>query len=196
MNIYSLIKQNNFDETISKNHAICLCNLKKSFVVEKGKKFLGEYLHIIYPGLNENLLNAFKSEIGIKLPDEFISFLKENNGTYLFSGSLCVYGFGKILKDEMYVISRDINIKLPFHLYNENECKINEENIIVGSCMKSKIYLNNITRKYTWMNNTWDKIETCIYDLYNKLSVHYNDKGVVDNPIILGNIVFNKPNTL
>ena len=94
-----------------------------------------------YAKIFPKILNELKREISYELPSDYIDFLKFSNGINLFSNSICIYGFGRIKEKGFYVLPRDKNIVLPFHLGDYNKGKINH--LVVGSFFDNKLIYNS-----------------------------------------------------
>jgi hypothetical protein len=121
----------------SLNGTMLYGDVQELYTVEKEKyTIIGNYVHAVYQPLNNEEIAELKNELPF-LADDYLSFLSKYNGLNLFSDSLCLYGFGRILSNGKYIASRDPNIVLPYRLGDYN--KVTNGGYIIGTFCECKI---------------------------------------------------------
>ena len=190
------IEKHKYEIQCFQNGAVAYQNIRKFY---KGPgNLIGMYLHMVFPGLKGDSLKAFKDEIGININDEFLKLLSDVDGFKLFSDSLCLYGFGRVNRGGVYTVSRDASKPMPFHLMDENNGHIEPSKIKIGSVCDDGLYLNNksgqISRieKSGSLIESWNSIERCLNELFERLEKEYDSNGICKKPIIINNLVFNR----
>lgn len=165
---------------------------------EEKKKYtvMGCYVHVVYPPLSDNMaIEQLKKEIPF-LSDDYLCFLKKYNGLNLFSTSFCLYGFGRLLSDGLYIVSRDPDIMLPFHLGDYN--KSGNETYEIGTFCECKLVNDTVKQRYFLLNkkNTvvaeWETVQDLINDCIGELSIHFSEDGKAKTPKVIGKYIFNK----
>lgn len=198
MNLIKEIEKNNYTKEYSKNGGIGYQNIKQSLVLEKNQILMSSLLHVICPPMSEDDFEAFEAELGIKLNKNLVDFYNKYNGVQMFSGAFSIYGFGRVLINGHYLSPRGMDdICSPYHLIDENNGAINEEKIKLGSLCDKPLYYNNKTGVLTYEDDgkveQWQSLDDGIEDIYNGLYAQYLPNGVVKNPTIIDNYVFNTP---
>ena len=197
MDLIKEIEKNNYTIEYSKNGAKCYQNLKNIVKVQKNQIFMSKYLHKVCVGLNAEDLKCFESELKIKLNKDLIDFYKRYNGFHLFSGAFDIFGFGRIFENGYYLVSREIDICLPYHLLNENEGSIKDEKFKIGVICDKPLYYNNKTGVVTLDKGEeveqWKNLDECIDDVYHRLYVQYLPNGVIKKQRIEDEFIFNTP---
>ena len=157
---------------------------------------IGSYVHAIYRPLNDGAeIAQLKKEVPF-LSEDYLGFLKKQNGLNAFSDSFCLYGFGRILSNGNFVLSRDPNVVLPYHLgdYNRGQKGI----CVVGTFCENKIVQEEETNHYVLLDNApkaiakWKNIESLITDCLDLLCDYYGADGKLKKPTVVGKLVFNK----
>jgi hypothetical protein len=153
------------------------------------------YLHVMFSGLNTQMISVINSENNNKFTDELTQFYSEYNGFNLYSGALRIFGCGYILTPQGFKISRDSNNALPIHITIENLLYKNSNKLLIGSFGNSQLFI--IDQIPYLFDNTkevkkWGSLYECLNDLILELEKHYVD-GVCVNPIKIKGLVFNKP---
>ena len=163
---------------------------------KKNRTVIGNYVHAIYRPLNDgDEIAQLKKEVPF-LSEDYLNFLKKQNGLNAFSDSFCLYGFGRILSNGNYLASRDPNVVLPYHLgdYNRGKTKVYE----IGVFCECKLVNDTGNRCYFLLDKTnkavseWGRIECLITDCLNQLFDCYSEEGKAKKPTIVGNFIFNK----
>ncbi len=185
----------------SKNGTV-LCGDIRALYSEESSKYtvVGSYVHAIYEPLkNSDEISQLKLEVPF-LSQNYLNFLKKSNGLNVFSDSFCLYGFGRVLSNGKYIVSRDSDIVLPFHLGDYNKDK--KESYIVGSFCERKIINDTANQCYCLLDangkivSQWKDINELIYDCIDKLSACYDINGKSKSPVVVGKIIFNKTTKL
>ena len=196
MNYIQTIENHGYQKFPSKNGAI---NYQDVESIYNGKlMFVAKYLHTIFPPLSQDDFKAFLKEINVDVHQDFVDFLKKNNGVYLFSGTFTIYGFGRIKVNGLYMISRDPLIPLPFHLFDENGRRIDKRKMKIGSVCENPLFLDNTTGEVTRLDKQgkmvekWTSIENCTNNLVERLEKWYDKQGICTSPIIIENMFFNR----
>lgn len=196
MDLLKEISKKNYEIEKSKNGAINFQNLKEKY--NGNGTFVGKYLHTIYPSLNKSLALKLEAELSVKIHDDLLKILALYNGFNLFSDSFNLYGFGKVLVNGSYQTTRDPLNPLPFDLLTENNGKINEAKIKIGSVCEDSLFFDNTNGKVCRMDKksklieSWSTISDCITSIYQRLDKCYDNIGFSKEPIVMGNLVFNK----
>ncbi len=197
MNLIQEIEKNDYKMELSKNNAKCYQNIRDIMIERDGRMYYSGYLHLMCPPISKKDFDAFEAELGIKLNKDLIRFYKKFNGFMMFSGSFNIFGFGRVFEDGHYFVSRDEDMCLPYHLFNENSNIINEQKIKLGSLCDKPLYYNNKTGVLTYEDEgrieQWQNLDEGIEDIYNSLYVQYLPNGVVKKPAVVGDLAFNQP---
>ena len=131
----------------SQNGTLLCGNVQALYEKEKENyTVIGSYVHAIYkPLIDDNEIAQLKKVVP-SLSEDYLNFLKRQNGLNAFSDSFCLYGFGRILSNGNFVLSRDPNVVLPYHLgdYNRGQKGM----CVVGTFVKTRLYKK---RKQTTM---------------------------------------------
>ena len=200
MDLLKEIEKNNYTVEYSKNGARCYQNLKVIVNIQKNQIFAGKYLHKVCVGLNAEDLKCFEAELKIKLNKDLLDFYKRYNGFHLFSGAFDIFGFGRIFEDGYYLVSRESDICLPYHLFDENDGIINEEKFKIGVICYKPLYYDNKTGVVTLDKGEeverWKNLDECIEDVYHRLYVQYLPNGVIKKQRIEDEFIFNTPENL
>ena len=142
------------------------------------------WLHIVYPGLDDQALAALEISLRCPIPLEYRQLLKVTNGLSLFSGALDLYG-------RRTDYSRRFSIRLPFDLsdpnvherpraadpawfmfgfYNEDGSKAyidpGDGRVYRGSRDMTKPRLNN-----------WVSLDEFLISEVQRLQAHFDDRG-------------------
>lgn len=194
MDILNKIREKKYSELLTDNGAIQFQDVGSIY---KGKLiFMSKYLHTVFPALKHEDYLAFINELGININESLKTFLTEHNGLDLFSGSIAVYGFGRVRVNGVYLTSRNPYKPLPFHMYDENNGKINSRMLKIGSVCEKPLYIDNETGVITLGEKdklmAWKCLNDCLDDLYCKVGEYYDDNGLCKNPVIIKNYCFNK----
>lgn len=182
---------------IAKNGALLLGDVQSLYKDEKKQyNVIGTYVHVLYPPIKcKDEVLQLKTEVPF-LSADYLSFLQKYNGLNAYSDSFCLYGFGRILVEGKYMISRDPDIVLPYHLgdYNKKKNELYE----IGTFCECKL-LNDSKKEFYYLLNRkneivakWDSINNLITDCISELSSYYDENGKAKNPTIMGKILFNK----
>lgn len=184
-------------QTKSRNGTL-LCGDIRTLYAEESKQYtvIGSHVHAIYEPLkDENAIDFLKTEIPI-LSDDYLGFLKKHNGLNAFSDSFCLYGFGRILKDGNYILSRDPQIVLPFHIGDYN--REASEFYVIGSFGECKLINFTLNNYYALLDThgniktRWGNIDELIKYCIDNLMKQYDNNGKSINPLVVGKIIFNK----
>ena len=183
---------------ISKNGTICYFIDKSQYPLKERQMLLAFQFHSIYAPINNRDYAYFIEEQGIVPHKNFTDFYKKYNGLNLFSGTFCIYGFGRIFEDGHYLLSRDpdSDIYLPYHLYDHTETYLKNGIARTGSLCDAPIMYDNNTGKLSCVTDKksfeWDNFFDCIEEVYKILDDKYLDNGFAKKPTILDDIyVFN-----
>lgn len=182
-----------YDKTKTKN---------KTYLYGKNEKLLGSkykkynvigYLHIIYDGINNRDLEFLASNID--LPEDLVLFYKKHNGINLFSNTLKIYGLGLYFHKDEYIRSNSLDIMLPYNLMDYKSSLFGQVFGKIGD--DYSIYYNK--NKYIVVEDKSNKIKrdfkkiNDLLDFYIESLEKEYDKGVCKEPLIIKNILFNKP---
>jgi len=198
MDLIKEIEKNNYTKEFSKNRGVGYQKIRQFFKLEKGQILMSGLLHVLCPPISKDDFKAFESELGIKLNNDLIDFYNKYNGVQLFSGAFSIYGFGRVLVDGYYLSPRGMEgICSPYHLIDENNGRIIEERIRLGTLCEKPLYYNNKTGVLTYEDDgkveKWNNLDDGIEDIYNVLYAQYLPNGIAKNPIKIDNYIFNTP---
>ena len=194
------INDHKYEVFCFQNGAVAYQNIRKHY---KGKNNLvGLYLHVVFPGLKDDELIAFRNEIGVEIHAEYEKILRNFNGFKLFSDSLCLYGFGSIRENNMYIISRYPSKPVLFHMLDENNGKIDFHKMKIGSVCDDGLYIDNENGTITRINKSgdclemWSSLDKCLNELFDRLEKQYDSYGLCLKPLIINNLIFNRVKTI
>ena len=181
----------------SKNGTL-LCGDVQTLYFKESTKYtvIGSYVHAIYEPLkNDDEISQLKTEVPF-LSQNYFDFLRKSNGLNAFSDSFCLYGFGRVSLNGKYVVSRDPNIVLPFHIGDYNKDK--KESYVVGSFCECKLINDTVNQCFYLLDSNgkiiekWNDIDDLIQECINKLICCYDENGKVQKPLVVGKLIFNK----
>lgn len=199
----NIIKNLNLSFTVSNNGVKRYFDFRDAMAKKYGGNHvvMGKYLHIIFNPIKEKELEILIKEMGVNLPTDYIRLLKLYNGLVLYSGTLAIYGFGRELIDGMTQVNRNPNYEYPFHLSDYNQNLTSTRQLTIGTFNDMKIIYNlQDNGNYVYLLDSkdnlisqWNNLENAISELVNEISNLYDEQGIVKNPKIVGNYVFNRP---
>lgn len=202
-NLKKEVSRRKLTKHISKNGTICYFIDKSNYPLKEGQMLLAFQFHCIYAPINNRDYAYFIEEQGIVPHKNFTDFYKKYNGLNLFSGTFCIYGFGKEYSDGHYLFNRDpdSDILLPFDLKVNGDTYFKNGIIHIGSICDIPIIYDNNTGKLSYAtdkrNFEWNNFFDCIEEVYKILDDKYFDNGFAKEPSILDDIyVFNSPKEL
>ena len=144
------------------------------------------YLHTIYAPVTVDALATFAA--GLEIPDEWISFLKIQNGAEMFSNALSLYG----VNDPHQLIDRSANYsQAAFSLL-----KVNGHSVLAGfpdylqignyGYNAARLLLSRrdglirvVSRSGSETLASWPKLETYFSDELGRLSSLYSSSGIL-----------------
>jgi len=146
------------------------------------------WLHDIYAPLNDEQIKELQKKVELQLPNDYIEFLKYCNGINLFFDSLRVRG----LRTKMNYRSGELAVQ-PYAL-EQNQLYLTTRNtsfLCVGSYdydgsniafnLDEGTNNNKIYRCERWkpiILNEWPDLWTWLYEEVQRLSNHFDDKGI------------------
>ena len=143
------------------------------------------WLHTIYKGLNEKELENLEKEVGTKIPEDYIEFLKFSNGLNIFNTTFNLYGLRNSFNRQ-----NEIKNRLPFSLVDKNNLErpknAKDKHFFIGSYdwdgsllyidkTNNKVYRTeseNLNPKNEWTNFN----DMILSEIYRIIELH-NENG-------------------